>query len=340
MPIRRLRIRPETGPSSWRAALAIAATLALLLALGLGSLCLGTPNLAPARLLDLTGDRLAAVLVGQVRLPRLAIAVVAGAGFAVAGLLLQECLRNPLATPELLGMGPGAALVIATLVVFSAPVPLGWYPPLALGGALLGGVLTLAVTRNARTPTGVLLGGAAVGAALNALVVAVTSMAEQLQVQALFKYLSGSLAGMTWAQAAPALAWAALLLPLSVATLPWLAALRMGEQTAASLGVPVTRARWLVLALAGTLVAACVSATGPVAWIGFLAPHIARWATPSASVAVWLPLAAVIGAVVTVAADLGARLWFAPVETPVGAWTAVLGVVVALFSIAAQRVSS
>ncbi len=309
---------------------AVAVVIALL---GLASLCLGTPAIAPSRLTALGADPVAGVLVGQVRMPRLLIGLVGGACFAIAGLLLQETLRNPLATPELLGIGPGAALVVATVVVWSLPVASSCVPLLALAGALAGGAVTVLVARSVRSSTAALLAGAAVGAAMSALVVAVTSMAEQLQVQALFKYLSGSLAGLTWAQVIPGLVWAGLLLPWAWASLPWLLVLRLGDETAAAVGARVARARWLTLALAAALVAAVISATGPIAWIGFLGPHIARALAPHRDARTWLPLSAAMGAIVTVTADLGARLWFAPVETPVGAWTAMLGVSVAVIGL-------
>lgn len=325
----------------WRSTawVAVAALLAILLAVAVASLCLGTPLVPPANLLSLDAEprSVAAVVVWELRVPRLVIAMAAGGALGVAGLLLQESLRNPLATPELLGVGPGAALVVAVIVVWNLPVPLSLYPVAALGGALIGGLVTLLVARRVRSPTAVLLSGAAVGAAFGALVVTVVAMAEQLQVQTLFKYLSGSLAGITWRDARPALIWLAVLLPVTALAVPSLRVLRLGDDAAAALGLGVQRVRAWILLVVALLVAVCVSVSGPIAWIGFLGPHLARRIAPAGTAAGWLPLSALTGAVCTAAADLAARTLFAPVEIPVGAFTAVVGVVAGLALLSARR---
>ncbi|MCZ2527084.1 FecCD family ABC transporter permease [Streptomyces sp. HB2AG] len=309
----------------------------LLVAAALGALCLGTPVVAPSRLPDLlagggagagtTGaGALDAVVVREIRLPRLLLAAAAGACLGAAGLVLQEALRNPLAVPEMLGVSSGAALGVAAPLVLVLPLP-GWaHPLLAVGGAALGGLLTLAAAGFGRSPSAVLLTGAAVAAALQAGLLVMMVMADRLDLQLIFRYLMGSLSGRGWDAWGGVWPWAAAAVPLLVLCLPVLAVLRLGDADAGALGVRVHRARLAALAVAVLLIAPVVAVCGPVAWIGFLAPHLARRLRPGADVVGWLPWAAAWGAVVTVWADLAARLALAPVETPVGAWTALVGV--------------
>lgn len=307
--------------------------LVLLAAGSLAALCWGTPTLgvgAMVRALGGDGDRLAVTVVNQLRAPRVLAAIAAGAALAVAGTLLQAVLHNRLATPDLLGVGPGASVAVALVVVFGLPVPGVWFPVVATAGAAVGGAITLTAARGLRQPSSVLLAGAAVGAALGALVISVTSMAEQLQVQVLFRYLSGSLAAVAWSQVTPMAVWTAVALLAALALAPWLSVLVVGDRTAGTLGLPVDRVRRLAVAVCVALVAGAVSVAGPIAWIGFLGPFVVRLLLPDAGVARQVPLSALAGAVITVGADLAARIAFAPVESPVGAWTAVVGIALAV----------
>lgn len=317
-----------------RPAAAIVAGGVLLLAAGsLAALCWGTPALGVGSMVRAwggDGEKLAVTVVTQLRLPRVLAGIAAGAALAVAGTMLQAVLHNRLATPDLLGVGPGAAVAVALVVVLGLPVPGGWFPVVAAAGAVAGGLITLAAARGLREPSSVLLAGAAVGAALGALVVSVTSMAEQLQLQLLFRYLSGSLAAVTWSQVTPMLAWTAVALAAALALAPWLAVLVVGDRTAGTLGLPVDRVRLLAVAVAVALVAGAVSVAGPIAWVGFLGPLLVQLVRPDTSVVHRVPLAALAGAVVTVWADLAARLAFTPVESPVGAWTSVVGIALAV----------
>ncbi|REE95234.1 FecCD family ABC transporter permease [Thermomonospora umbrina] len=302
----------------------------LLAAAALCALCLGTPNIAPSRLTVLApggaADGLEAVVVRDVRLPRLLLALVAGACLGAAGLVLQETFRNPLAVPEMLGVSSGAALGVAAPLVLALTLP-GWaHPILALAGAALGGATTLLAAGFGRSPSAVLLTGAAVAAALQSALLVLMVMADQLDLQVIFRYLMGSLSGRTWAAWRGVWPWLLATAPLLVLCAPMLAVLRLGDEDATALGLRVRHARLGALAVAVLLIAPVVAVCGPIAWVGFLAPHLARRLRPDADVVRWLPWTVVWGAVITVWADQAARLALKPVETPVGAWTALVGV--------------
>ncbi|HEX2312282.1 MAG TPA: iron ABC transporter permease [Thermomonospora sp.] len=312
----------------------LGATLAVLLpAVVLAGLCLGTPVVAPHRLPGAFADpaSLEHVVLWELRVPRLLVALLGGAAIATAGLLLQESLRNPLAVPELLGVSSGAALGVAVCVVWALPVPYGLHPLVGLGGAAVGGALTLAAARAAGSATGVLLIGSAASAAIQALLLAVMATADRLQYDLLFRYLVGSLNGVYWDQAGRALPWFAVAVPLVVLCVPALGLLRLGDEAAAALGARVDAARLGVLAVSALLVGVVTGPCGPIAWVGFVAPMLARRLRPHGEARTWLVWTALLGAAVTAAADQAARLALAPVETPLGAWTALAGVLTGAF---------
>ncbi|MFI1884572.1 FecCD family ABC transporter permease [Streptomyces jumonjinensis] len=284
-----------------------------------GGLTLGTPYVP---LTELPGE----FVVTELRLPRLVLALIAGACLGAAGLVLQEALRNPLAVPEMLGVSSGAALGVAAPLVLAVQVPLAAQPLLAIGGALAGGVLTLLAAGFGRSPSAVLLTGAAVAAALQAALLVLMVLADQLDLQLIYRYLLGSLSARTWADVTGLWPWLALAAPALVLCAPVLGVLRLGDDDARALGVRVRRARLAALGISVLLIAPVVAVCGPVAWVGFLAPQLARRLRPEADAVTWLPWSATAGALAVACADLPARLALAPVETPVGAWTALLGI--------------
>lgn len=293
------------------------------------ALSLGTPYVPlyrlPGALLDADAT-LAGVVVTELRVPRLVLALVAGACLGAAGLVLQEALRNPLAVPEMLGVSSGAALGVAAPLVLAVSIPAAVQPLLAIGGAALGGALTLLAAGLGRSPSAVLLTGAAVAAALQAALLVLMVMADQLDLQLIYRYLLGSLSARTWDDVTGLWPWLLVAVPALVLCAPVLSVLRLGDEDAEALGVRAQRARFAALAIAIVLIAPVTAVCGPVAWVGFLAPHLARRLNPGGDAVRWLPWSAAWGAVVVVVADLPARLALAPVETPAGAWTALFGV--------------
>ncbi|MFF1510277.1 FecCD family ABC transporter permease [Streptomyces sp. NPDC058326] len=317
--------RPGPRARAWQPLLVVA----VLAAASLCALCLGTPYVPPHRLLGtvLDGDAtLAGIVVTELRVPRLVLALIAGACLGAAGLVLQEALRNPLAVPEMLGVSSGAALGVAAPLVLALSLPAAAQPLLALGGAVLGGGLTLIAAGLGRSPSAVLLTGAAVAAALQAALLVLMVMADQLDLQLIYRYLLGSLSARTWGDVSGLWPWLLVAVPALVLCAPVLSVLRLGDEDAEALGVRAQRARLAALAIAVVLIAPVTAVCGPVAWVGFLAPHLARWFNPTSGAVSWLPWSAAWGAVVVTVADVPARLALAPVETPAGAWTALLGV--------------
>ena len=294
------------------------------------SLANGIPKLSMAEAWGILwgeeAERLAQLSVRELRAPRVALAILSGAALGLAGAMMQDGLRNPLAGPELLGVASGASLAVAIVTLFQVPLLLVFYPWAALAGGLLAGAVVIVAAKGARSTLQVVLIGVAVAAFINACIIALISLAGTSgSVIVLFYFLLGSLANRTWEHVWIVAPWVAVCLPLSLLLARPLNTLRLGDHAAQSLGMRVGRVRTLVLLLGAGLVAAVVAVAGPIGWIGLLAPHLTRRALRSEDPRKVLAFSALMGVALLTMADVGAKLAIAPGETPVGLWTAALG---------------
>ncbi|MGL5857905.1 MAG: FecCD family ABC transporter permease [Angustibacter sp.] len=301
--------------------------VAVIVLLGLG---LGTPAMAPASvvraLLDVDGSGAeqpnpAAVIVRQVRAPRVVLGLACGAALGVAGLLLQAVLRNPLAGPELTGAAGGAALGIAVLVVALPATAFALYPVAAAMGALVATALCVAGAGVRSGPLGLALVGSAVSAGLTGLLVALTVTVDPARASVLLRYLFGSLVARGWREVLLCGPPIVIALAVSWVLATWLNVLRAGAGTADALGVRHRSAAVAVIATSGVLVAAATAAAGWVAWVGVLVPQATRVLWRTTDVRRLLPACAVLGAIVVAGGDVLARVVLLPVELPLGACT-------------------
>ena len=261
-------------------------------------------------------------------LPRALMAVLAGAAFGAAGCAFQVMLRNPLASPDVLGitLGASAGAVIAVVVlgVRGTPVTVA-----ALTGAVLaaGLILSQAGGRGGATGRMVLI-GVALAAGLSAVVHWVLVRASIYQAQDALIWLSGSLNTVTWADILRMLVLDAMLLPLLLVLAGRLPVLGLGDDLAAGLGVRVGGLRVGVTVVVVTLVAAATAVVGPIAFVGFLSGPIARRLVPGRPA---VGVAALVGAVVVLAADYLAAYGIPGTALPVGVVTGALGAPVLLW---------
>lgn len=322
---------PRPGWRPWTLALTLAGTLA---AVGWAALSFGTPTLSLADLWEVVRgggeDGMARLVLFKLRLPRLILGILAGAALGATGVILQDALRNPLAGPELTGVSAGASAVVAVLVVFHLPVSWWLFPWLACAGGLAGGLVVLAVVRRFHNPVRMALAGAAVSALFRAVVVAVAAAGAPNSVGILFLFLMGSLGNRTWQHVKVLLPWVGAGVPLALAAARVLNVLRLGDEVAEGVGLAVQRWRWMLLLLGLTMTAGVVAVCGPIGWLSLLAPHLVRYLLDTEDARQVLPLTAILGAVMLVAADFLARTLFHPQETPVGIWTAVLAMPILL----------
>ena len=264
-------------------------------------------------------------IVVDLRLPRVLTAMTVGAGLAVAGATFQGVLRNPLADPYVLGTASGAALGAAVAVIVpvrTVVLEFGLLHGLAFAGALAAVFVVYRLSRvgGHGQMTSLLLTGYAVGS----LLAAGLAMAMYLSgtgLRQIFSYLLGGFEAASWVRFATALPLALGASALIVARARALNGFLLGEEAAAHLGVDVRRERAILLGLASLATAAAVAVSGLIGFVGLVAPHVVRLAVgPNARLV--LPLAALLGAILMVAADLTARLIG---EIPVGVVTAVIG---------------
>jgi iron complex transport system permease protein len=315
----------------WGLGLALAALSLLLVAVGLG---VGSTGWQPTALGLSTwgaGQDAAAAIVWDIRLPRSLGAWLAGALLGLSGAVAQGLFRNPLADPYLLGSASGAGLGVALLLALmhgaAAPGP-GWVWQLGMAGAAFLGalgavVLTLVLARGVQHTLRLLLAGVIVGVVLGA----VASLLL-LRVPDVMRAMQGFMLGTTSFIGWPAVqVLMGVGLPVLLAALAWgrsLDALVLGEGTATSLGVPLGRARAVLVSVMAMATGAAVAQVGLVAFIGLAAPHLVRLAVRPTHRGLIL-LSALAGGGLLLAADLVARGWLAPQELPVGVLTAVLG---------------
>lgn len=319
-----------------RLGLLAAALAALLLAgIGTGSSFIG-PERVLAALLGL-GERTDAIIVWNLRLPRVALAALAGAALAVSGMLLQRATRNPLASPSILGIVDGAALgVVIFLFAFSDAsnllrVPVLWQPAFAAGGAVVfAAVVALLVWRDGGDPIRLILYGVALAALANALVVLMMIVGPVYRSGQALIWLAGSVHQAEWRDAAILGTAFAVALPALAAMARPLDQMRLDAVSAFSTGLPVAAARAAALVLSVLLAAAAVSVAGGIGFVGLIAPHAARLLLGTGAARL-MAGSAIIGAAIVTGADLIVRLAFQPLEVPTGAVTALIGAPYFLF---------
>ena len=275
------------------------------------------------------GDETADIIVRTLRLPRTLIAVATGAALAISGLLMQATTRNPLAEPGLLGVNAGAAFAVAFGLVLFGVVSTAAIGLLAVSGALAATALVFGLSAALGPqagPTGILLIGVTVAAMLASLT-QLALLLDETALETLLFWLSGGFADRPLSLLA--IGGTALVLSLAGVALigPSLDALRLDDQSAAGIGVHVARTRIAGLSLAALLSAGAVAMSGPVAFLGLIAPHIARRLSPDRPGFFALAVLAMLtGAIIAVLADILARLIVAPGEAPIGAVLAFVGV--------------
>ena len=263
-------------------------------------------------------------IVWDSRLPRIVTAGIVGAGLALSGAVVQAVTRNPLADPFLLGLSSGAALGAVSMVMLASPLLLA---PGAFAGALAALALTLAFAQaiGGLTPSKAILSGIAVStlaAALTSLVIFWTATGDSYRE--ILSWLMGSLAGAGWPAAAIAAAALVVVGPLVFTARRTLDAFAFGDVAAATLGVDVTRSRWLLLGGTALLTRVLVSVSGAIGFVRLVVPHAARLVSGTGH-RLMLPLAALGGAIFMIWTDTAARSLFAPRELPVGIVTAMIG---------------
>ena len=262
-------------------------------------------------------------IVRTLRLPRALTGVLVGAAFGVSGQIFQRMVRNPLASPDILGVSAGAAVAaVWCIVVLNAT------STTVTGAALAGSITTvvliyLLAIKQGLSSYRLVLVGIGLTAMLEATVAYLLTRAELYDAQRAFVWLTGSLNGRGWEYVRPLTVALAVLVPVALVNARQLRALELGDDCARGVGTRVQRSK-LVLAFSGAgLAAVATAAAGPIGFVALIAPQIARRLTGENSIG--LVPAGLVGAAIVVFADLAGRRLFAPTELPVGVLTAIIG---------------
>lgn len=319
------RVRTGRQRRSRRRTIALAVLASLTVVLFAAMLMLGNTIYPVSDVLAvLAGQQVpgASFTVGSLRLPRAIVAVLAGIAFGVAGSTFQTMLRNPLASPDVIGITSGAsAAAILSLII------LHWSSTATMALALAAGIVTavviyLAARGGESTGGRLILIGIGVGAMLDAVVAFLIVRANVYDVTVAARWMTGSLNGSRMEDVLPLLLAVVVLVPLVLVLARDLGALELGDAWATALGVRVDRTRILLVVAAVALACFATATTGPIAFVAFLAgPIAARIVGPGTSVI--LP-AALTGAILVMGADLIGQFAFGT-KFPVGVITGILG---------------
>ena len=259
----------------------------------------------------------------EYRLPRALLAIIIGGALAISGVLVQSVVRNPLASPDILGINNAAGLVAVTVLIFLPNLAFYWLPIFAFIGGVLSFILLWMICGFNFRPIKM----AIIGVALSALWAAISHylmLTNPVEINTAMLWLTGSLWGRSWAYVNVVLPWLLVLLPLPFIFCRDLDTLGLGENKAATLGVSVNKTQILVLVLAVALSTTAVAICGPIAFLGLVAPHLARKLVGGRHRTL-LPAAMLIGALLLQISDILARVIDPPTELPAGILTAIIG---------------
>lgn len=301
------------------------------------SLCFGSRYISPKEVFEnlYTGNsqNMAKEIVLKIRLPRVLLGIVIGAGLSVSGILFQSLLRNPLADPYLLGISSGSAFGIivgvTTGLVLKTSMGLPFFS--FMGAILAVSIIYFIATVSGRwSPFGILLSGIIVGAFFSSMILLFLYIVDPGSLHIVVSWLIGDLSGGDYAMLKLISPYVILGIACAYIMARPLNLLCLGEEHAFYLGVSPQRMRKLILVVGSMISAACVSATGPIGFIGLMVPHASRmiWGSDHR---ILIPAGALSGSIFLVFADMLSRSIASTGEVPVGIITALTGAPFFLF---------
>jgi len=278
------------------------------------------------------GTDLERLVVLDFRLPRIIVALFVGMALAVAGGILQGIIRNPLASPDIIGITGGAgAAVVGFLAIFSTEtdnaltVSIQWLPVAAFAGASITAFLVYFLSwRGGVSPIRLVLIGIGISALMQAITTMVLILGPIYRASQANIWLTGTVNGASWEKVTVLVPWTVLLLIIALISARKINVQELGDDLAAGIGSRVQLQRFFLLLVSTGLVGIAVAFAGGIGFVGLMAPHMARRLVGSAFGAL-LPAAACIGGILVLLADLIGRTVFLPLEIPAGVFTAAIG---------------
>lgn len=265
-------------------------------------------------------------IVNTLRLPRVLLSFLVGAALGVSGLILQGIVRNPLASPDIIGITGGASVgAIIFIVYFSGGVSIQWLPLAAIIGAAIVSIIVYTLSwKQGIVPMRLILIGIGVAAAMKALTTMMIVLSEVTVASKAYLWLTGSIYGANWSDVIGMLPWVLVFLPLTLFFARTVNVKELGDDVAQGLGVKVQLNRFILLFISVALAGSAVAFAGGIGFVGLIAPHIARKLI-GLSFAALVPISAIIGGLLVLVADVIARTAFLPLDIPAGVFTAGIG---------------
>ena len=320
------------GPLSFlldrRSALIVLLLLALTFVSVLVSAGLGQMQIHPLDVLKVLigqGTSQDALIVNSFRMPRIVAALLVGMSLSVSGAILQSIIRNPLASPDVIGITGGASVAAVVFITLFETASIQLLPVAALIGAAVITLLIYALAyKNGVTPMRLVLVGVGINAAAAALTTLLIVTSPIYLTQKAVVWLTGSVYGTTWGNVQTMLPWVVIFIPLAIALSRNINIQQLGDDLATGVGSTVQRHRFLLLLICVALAGVAVAFGGAIGFVGLLAPHIARKLVGPLSGSL-LPASALVGGLLVILADLVARVAMQPLDLPVGIFTAAIG---------------
>jgi len=304
--------------------LAVVLLAAVIVSIGLGSLRVPVSDVL--RTLVGLGEQKYELIVYQLRMPRIAASILVGAAMAISGTILQALIRNPLASPDLLGTTSGAtAAVVAFITIMNGQVAVGWMPVVAMAGGCIASAITyLLAWRGGSSPLRMAMIGVSVSSAMGALTIYFTLAGPIYLVSQALGWMAGTVYGTSWTHVFYLAPWVVVGGALALFQSRSLNVLELGDRIAIGVGMRVERKRFLFIILAVVLASAAVGIAGGISFVGLMAPHMARKLVGNHNGAI-VTASALLGALFVLLADLVGRTVFVPLDIPAGIFTAILG---------------
>jgi len=317
-----------------RASMKILSFLLIAFIIFIISIGLGDYPLNPIQVLTTLfggGSQMDQLVIFHFRLPRILISLLVGMALAVAGAILQGMIRNPLASPDIIGITGGASVfVVAFLTLFSnennaLTVSISWLPLSAFIGATVIAFLVYILSwKNGVSPIRLVLIGIGISTLTQALTTLFMIIGPIYRASQANIWITGSVNGSDWSDVYILSPWILLFFILSIMLARKVNIQELGDDVAKGIGGKVQIERFLLLLVSTALVGGAVAFAGGIGFVGLIAPHIARRLVGSAY-GVLIPLSALIGAILVMCADLMGRTLFLPLEVPAGVFTSAIG---------------
>ena len=309
--------------------MALAAVLVFIVSTGIGDM-----KISPLSVLQVFfggGTEMEQLVVTSFRLPRIIVALMVGISLAVAGGILQGIIRNPLASPDILGITGGAAVAVVGFLAFfsddnnALTVSIEWMPLAAFAGAGIIAVLVYFLAwKNGVSPIRLVLIGIGISALTQAFTTLMMILGPIYRASQANIWITGTVHGSTWANVSILVPWTVVLVIIALVMARKLNVQELGDEIATGVGSHVQRQRFSLLMISTALIGGSVAFAGGIGFVGLMAPHMARRLVGS-SFGALLPVSALIGGILVMVADLIGRTLFSPLEIPAGVFTAGIG---------------